>query len=76
MNEEFANIVDYEATDNRLNLLTTDTQWGTRFGQTDAPAARHGLRGRMSRWMSREREDNLMVIIALILFAASLAMVC
>lgn len=75
MNEEFANIVDYEATDNRMNLLTTDTQWGTRFNRSTPPHRRHSLRGWWRSWMSREREDNLMVIIALLLFAASLAMV-
>lgn len=75
MNEEFASIVDYEATDNRLNLLTTDTQWGTRFDRAAQPRRRHGLRARWRGWMSGEREDTLMVIVALILFAASLAMV-
>lgn len=74
MNEDFANIVDYEATDNRMNFLTTDTQWGTRFDHADSSRRKRGRHGWQRGWMSREREDLLMAFIALLLFAASLAM--
>lgn len=54
-----------------LDLLTADTQWGTRF-TPDAPSQ---PRGRFRRWLDRGGRDDLMVLAALVLFALSLVMV-